>query len=84
MPYVRAGELADFMEQTIASGRVAGCVTQEGHLKNPVMFHTSLEPELLALTGDTGGKAVFRRHQQEAFTYEWRGCLRDIDYREEL
>lgn len=84
MPWFRTDELADFMERTMKSGRIAGCVTQAGRCKNPVMFRACLEPELLALTGDVGGKAVFLRYAQDAFFYECGGCLRDIDRPEDL
>lgn len=84
MPGIHSGTLEDFMEKIIDSGCVAGCVTQQGRCKNPVMFRADLEPELLALTGDAGGKSVFLRHKKEAFLYEYQGDLRDIDRREDL
>lgn len=35
----------------------------QGRRGNPVIFPKALFPELMALTGDTGGSAVVRRHQ---------------------
>lgn len=37
---------------------------------SPTLFDTSLFPELLAITGDEGGRAVLQRHSQEMATVE--------------
>lgn len=38
------------------------CLSKDGHAGNPVVFHRDFFPELLALTGDRGGKMVMHRH----------------------
>ena len=38
------------------------CLSKDGRAGNPVVFHRDFFPELLALTGDRGGKMVMHRH----------------------
>lgn len=38
------------------------CLSKDGRVGNPVVFHRDFFPELLALTGDRGGKMVMHRH----------------------
>lgn len=84
MPYVSRESLADFMGAVIESGRMVGCMAENGRFKNPVMFQVKLEPELLELTGDNGGKSVFLRHKEDAYVYETTGELADLDYKEDI
>ena len=84
MPYISEESLSDFMREVIGSGRTVGCMAENGRYKNPVMFQAKLEPELLALEGDCGGKPVFLRHQNEAYVYETAGELTDLDYKEDI
>lgn len=84
MPYITEESLADFMRAVTDSGRTVGCMAENGRYKNPVMFQTKLEPELIALDGDCGGKSVFLRHANEAYVYETSGELTDLDYKEDI
>ena len=84
MPYVSEESLADFMRAVIESGRLVGCMAENGRYKNPVMFQAKLEPELCALEGDCGGKAVFLRHRDDAYVYETSGELKDLDRKEDM
>jgi molybdenum cofactor cytidylyltransferase len=58
--------------------------THEGQRGNPVLFDQALWPELLALTGDTGGRALFQAHQDEVVLVEVdsSAVLQDIDTQE--
>lgn len=53
----------------------------QGRRGNPVVFPRALYPELLALTGDTGGSAVLRRHPERLRLVEAAspGELEDVD-----
>lgn len=52
----------------------------QGRRGNPVLFDRSLFPELLAVTGDQGGRAVVAAHQDELALVEvGAGALADID-----
>lgn len=84
MPYISEESLTDFMREVVNSGRTVGCMAENGRFKNPVMFQAKLEPELLALEGDSGGKSVFLRYQNEAYVYETAGELADLDYKEDI
>ena len=84
MPYITEESLADFMRAVTDSGRTVGCMAENGRYKNPVMFQAKLEPELIALDGDCGGKSVFLRHANEAYVYETSGELTDLDYKEDI
>ncbi len=53
-------------------------------LGNPVLFGAHLAPELLALEGDTGGKAVLRRHDCVRVPAGSVEELEDVDTREAL
>lgn len=84
MPYVKAESLKNFMQVVIKSKKTVGCMAENGRFKNPVMFQARLEPELLALQGDMGGKSVFLRHEDDAYVYETAGELTDVDYKEDI
>lgn len=84
MPYISRDSLDDFMRAVTESGRTVGCMAENGRYKNPVMFQVKLEPELLALSGDCGGKSVFLRHENEAYVYETSGELADLDYKADI
>lgn len=86
MPYISQGSLAEFMRAVIDSGKIVGCMAENGRCKNPVMFQARLETELLTLTGDSGGKPVFRKYEKEAYVYETsdRKELMDVDYKENI
>lgn len=86
MPYISQSSLTDFMRAVIDSGKIVGCMAENGRCKNPVMFQAGLEPELLKLTGDSGGKPVFRQYEKEAYVYETseRNELMDVDYKENI
>jgi CTP:molybdopterin cytidylyltransferase MocA len=58
----------------------------EGELRGaPALFDRSLWPELLAVTGDVGGRAVLRAHASEVQRVEAEAAwLRDVDAPEDL
>lgn len=53
----------------------------QGQRGNPVLFDRALWPELLAVTGDSGGRAVFRAHREAIVTVDFDTpvVLQDID-----
>lgn len=57
-----------------------GCLVSGERRGNPVWFSALLRPELEALTGDTGGRAVLKNHWAQAVKVETdRKELEDID-----
>lgn len=70
--------LEDFLDGFLSSGKGIGCLSHQGRSGNPVIFSRRYREELLALTGDQGGKLVLRRHPEDCFF--WEGpALHDID-----
>lgn len=57
------------------------CLAKDGQAGNPVLFHRAFFPELLALTGDRGGKRVMHRHPDAVSWVEAEDAreLKDID-----
>lgn len=58
----------------------------QGRRGNPVLFPRSLFPELMALSGDTGGSAVIKRHPERLRLVEVASPaeLSDVDLPEDL
>lgn len=83
-PGLSAGTLREFLQsyQNTAKG-IAAC-SSCGTAGNPVLFAAEYFPELLALTGDRGGKRVMLCHPEDTFLFEVSPeQLRDIDTRED-
>ena len=57
------------------------CLSKDGRAGNPVVFHRDFFPELLALSGDCGGKRVMHRHMDAVRWVEAEDAceLTDID-----
>lgn len=85
-PYLQEEELFGFIHMYQRSHMGIGCLSSKGVMGNPVIFQGKYIPELLELTGDTGGKAVVKAHSGEVFLYETDSeeSLRDIDTPEGL
>ena len=75
--------LREFLRCLEGQGCRLACLTDGLHPGNPCVFHRSLIPELQALTGDRGGRALFAAHPHEV--YQHLVCdpsqLRDVDFK---
>lgn len=62
------------------------CAAEKGRRGSPVYFGRDFFPELTALSGDVGGRAVMRGHPRSVLECPVRvpGELDDIDYRDQL
>ena len=80
-PYVQEDELFGFIHMFKRSYKGIGVLCWQGEMGNPVIFQGQFVPELMALTGDVGGKAVVKAHLSEVFQYEADSelSLQDID-----
>ena len=80
-PYVQEDELFGFIHMYKRSYKGIGCLSYQGVMGNPVIFQGKFVPELMALTGDVGGKVVVKAHLSEVFQYEADSelSLQDID-----
>ena len=85
-PYVQEDELFGFIHMYKRSYKGIGVLCWKGEMGNPVIFQGQFVPELMALTGDVGGKAVVKAHLSEVFQYEADSemSLRDIDTKGEI
>lgn len=46
--------------------------TFQGQTRNPVLFHRDLFPELLKLTGDSGGRDLIRKFKDRVALLDWK------------
>ncbi len=60
-PYLQATSVERLMAQAVA-GTQGASICYGDRPGNPTLFSGGLVPELLALEGDTGGRAVLRKH----------------------
>ena len=74
--------LVDFYREH--PGRIVGA-SHGGTRGNPCIFPETYYPALCALTGDTGGSAIIREHEEDLLLYEiGKQELTDVDTKEAL
>lgn len=80
-PFLTEETAESFLETMEAARASLGCVSHEGETGNPVWFSREYVPELLALSGDMGGRRVLKAHLETArlFPVENPGELEDMD-----
>ena len=80
-PYIQEDELFGFIHMYKRSYKGIGCLSYQGVMGNPVIFQGKFVPELMALSGDVGGKTVVKEHLQEVYLYEVDSekSLQDLD-----
>lgn len=61
-------------------------VARDGRRGHPIIWPKSLFPELMTVTGDSGGKAILAAHQElwQPVPYDEEGAFTDIDTRADL
>lgn len=59
------------------SGRTMACLGWDGSWYNPCLFSDSWYPQLMALSGDKGGKQLMREHPDQVLCVE-AGSLREL------
>lgn len=82
-PYLRGETVKGLIEGFFRSKKGMGCLIHEGEFGNPAVFSMRYREELLALTGDVGGRKVIRRHLDDLYLHEAEDGkeLVDIDIR---
>ncbi len=78
-PGITAELLRRMADAYVNTGRRMIYATYGGMRGQPVLFDRSLFPELLGLRGDVGGRAVLRRHPDEAMAVEAEDELAGVD-----
>ncbi len=79
-PWLTADSVSRLLEAG-EQGALCACLCWEDRPGNPCLFSARLLPELLALEGDTGGRAVLRRHDCAWVSAGSPKELEDIDTR---
>ncbi|MCB6610414.1 nucleotidyltransferase family protein [[Clostridium] symbiosum] len=81
-PWLAAGEIFRLAEEFRRTNKTIACLSDGGRAGNPVVFSGRYREELLSLRGDTGGKAVIKRHPGEVYLCPASNpaALEDIDY----
>ncbi|WP_125140819.1 nucleotidyltransferase family protein [Clostridium transplantifaecale] len=81
-PRLAAGELFRLAEEFRQSKKTIACLSDGERTGNPAVFSGIYREELLSLCGDTGGKAVIKRHSEEVYLCPASNpaALEDIDY----
>lgn len=64
-PWLTADTIEKLIELLQTSGKGIACVSCQGKLGNPCIFTKKYYEELLAVTGDKGGKSVIRAHKDD-------------------
>jgi molybdenum cofactor cytidylyltransferase len=85
MPQVRPSTIVSLAE-AVTRGAVAAAPVYEGSRGHPVAFTAALAGELIALTGDTGARAVLERHKGKLalIDVDDPGVVVDIDAKADL
>jgi len=85
-PLLTAAEIDALLVRHAATGASIVAPSVHGELRSPVLFARRLFPELAALQGDIGGRAVIARHRAEVQVVEAADSApyADIDSEEDL
>lgn len=80
-PWLRGRTVLKLVREWSASGKGLGCLCCGRRDGNPAIFDIRYENELLALTGDVGGRAVICRHMDDLYRCEIENPreLEDVD-----
>lgn len=78
-PYLKADTIKGLIDGWLRSKRGLGCLCNMGELGNPAVFSARYRDELLALTGDVGGKRVVRKHIDDLYLHEVDDGLELVD-----
>lgn len=83
MPYVRVATM-QALADAVNGGALIAAPVSGGARGNPVAFSAACLPDLLALSGDEGARAVLKRHPVTEVTVTDPGIFQDIDQRADL
>lgn len=68
-PRLRRKTVQAFLRAATESGKTLAAVTDGVHPGTPTLFHRRWRDDLLALTGDVGGRKLLRAHPEEVFLF---------------
>lgn len=79
MPCIHARLINLLLRRYLDSGMPLGAVQVGGKRSHPVIFGKELFRELFTLTGDTGGRNLFKTYKDRVCLVEAEGIYRDMD-----
>ena len=80
-PYLSRNTIERFLTECTDMTQGLACLMADGVPGNPCCFDARYLPELMALTGDRGGRVILNRHPQDVrFVPALAEELRDIDF----
>lgn len=68
-PWLKPGTIREFLDQYAKSGMPLGSLRFADQMGNPAIFSRTYFPELLALSGDKGGRKILNAHPEECFYF---------------
>lgn len=68
-PWLLSETIRSFLAGYEKSGLPLGSLRFQGQMGNPAVFSRAFYPELLALSGDTGGRRILNAHPDKCFYY---------------
>ena len=82
-PWLSWKTIYELIASLISGEQGIACVSYQGKMGNPCIFRKKYYRELLALTGDRGGKRVILAHPEDTSVYEISDSreLEDVDYK---
>lgn len=85
-PWITKDSIERLIYGFFNSSKKIACLSYQGRLGNPVIFHRQYMKELLNLNGDTGGRAVLKKYLKDVEFIEVMEPreLLDIDTRDSL
>ena len=83
MPHVRVATMQALLD-ALAGGAVIAAPVTGGRRGNPVAFSAACLPDLLALTGNEGARAILKRHPVTDVAVLDPGIFHDIDWPADL
>ena len=69
-PYLKADTVSKLLDQYPFSGKGIARLCWKGRPGHPAVFAERYLPELLALTGDQGGRRIIQRHPEDVWEME--------------
>lgn len=79
-PFLSSRTIGEFVKEYIRSRSAAGCVSAGKRRGSPAIFSRFLKDELLALQGDTGGRMILEKFEDDLWEFAVQEAeLCDID-----
>jgi len=82
-PYLNRDLIKALIEAQRDSGLPAAAASYGGKLGTPALFHKSLFPELMSLSGDTGARKILDKMREDVVTIDFEMGIVDIDTQED-